>query len=73
MRSPIDGVTGEMVADLARAAGHRDVHYVQDKTDAAGRADARSRRPGDIVVTMGAGDIHRFGQAFLDGLSGHAS
>ncbi len=68
---PIDGVTGETIADLARAAGHRDVHYVQDKT--ALPAELMTIvQPGDIVVTMGAGDIHRFGQAFLDGLSGDA-
>ncbi len=66
---PIEGVTGEMIADLARAAGHRDVHYVQDKTELPAELMTLAQ-PGDIVVTMGAGDIHRFGQAFLDGLSG---
>ncbi|HEX8386593.1 MAG TPA: UDP-N-acetylmuramate--L-alanine ligase [Rubricoccaceae bacterium] len=65
---PIPGVTGQMLADLAREVGHRDVHYVPEKTELpvvlAGLA-----RPGDMVVTMGAGDVHRYGQAFLDRLT----
>ncbi len=69
---PIEGVTGETIADLARAAGHRDVHYVADKTELPAELMTLAQ-PGDIVVTMGAGDIHRFGQAFLNGLSGRAS
>ena len=69
---PIEGVTGEMISDLARAAGHRDVHYVQDKAALPAELNAIAQA-GDLVVTMGAGDIHRFGQAFLDGLASHAS
>ncbi len=30
--APIEGVTGQMISDLARQFGHRDVHYVEDKT-----------------------------------------
>ena len=65
---PLPGVTGEMLADLAREVGHRDVHYVADKA-ALPAALAALALPGDLVVTMGAGDIHRYGQAFLDDLT----
>ena len=65
---PIPGVTGEMLADLARGVGHRDVHYVPEKTDLPATL-ASLVRSGDMVVTMGAGDIHRYGQALLDQLS----
>ena len=65
---PIPGVTGEMLADLAREVGHRDVHYVPVKTDLPD-ALLGLAHPGDLVITMGAGDIHRYGQAFLDRLT----
>ena len=65
---PIPGVTGELLAQLARQYGHRDVHYVQDKQDLPG-ALGGIVRGGDLVLTMGAGDVWRYGQAFLDGLA----
>ncbi len=69
--TPIEGVTGEMVADLARQFGHRDVHYVADKATIPAYLGAIAR-PGDLVITMGAGDIYRTGDAFLASLGGDA-
>lgn len=66
--TPIEGVTGQMLADLAREVGHRDVQYVPDKAQLP-VVLAGLVRPGDMVVTMGAGDIYRYGQAFLDRLT----
>ena len=66
--APIEGVTGELIATLARQYGHRDVHYVESKHDLPDALRSLSR-PGDLVVTMGAGDVWRYGQAFLDGLA----
>ena len=68
---PIEGVTGQLIADLARQYGHRDVHYVEDKNDLPLSLKLLTR-PGDLVVTMGAGDVWRYGQAFLDALSPEA-
>ncbi|MFN3597340.1 MAG: UDP-N-acetylmuramate--L-alanine ligase [Rubricoccaceae bacterium] len=65
--TPIEGVDGQMLADKARSYGHRDVHYVPDKADLPAYLAALCR-PGDLVVTMGAGDVHRYGQAFLEAL-----
>ncbi|MGC5616115.1 UDP-N-acetylmuramate--L-alanine ligase [Georgenia sp. Z1491] len=48
---PEPGVDGSLVAD--RAAGAR---YVADRLEAA-RAIAAAARPGDLVLTMGAGDV----------------
>ena len=53
---PIPGVDGALLADAARAAGHRDVTYVPDRRDLPDRALERAR-PGDLVIAMGAGDI----------------
>lgn len=55
---PIAGVDGGLLAAAARDAGHADVTYVPDGRDLADRVLERSR-PGDMVITMGAGDIWR--------------
>ncbi len=64
---PIEGVTGQMLADLARRFGHRDVHFVADKQELPHSLLGLSK-PNDLVVTMGAGDVWRFGQLFLSEL-----
>ncbi|MEM0961830.1 MAG: UDP-N-acetylmuramate--L-alanine ligase [Bacteroidota bacterium] len=64
---PIEGVTGELVADLARQFGHRDVHYVSQKGALPAYLQSLTA-PGDLVLTMGAGDIWRFGEAYLQNL-----
>lgn len=61
---PIPGVNGGLVAETARRYGHRRVHYVKEKEHVVERL-AEITRPGDTVITMGAGDIYRTGRAFL--------
>ncbi|MBL0173735.1 MAG: UDP-N-acetylmuramate--L-alanine ligase [Ignavibacteria bacterium] len=62
---PIQGITGELIADAAKAYGHKDVRYVEDKT-AVPAVLMDVVRPGDLVITMGAGDIYRYGAMFID-------
>ncbi len=52
---PVPGVTGELVADAAREAGG-EVHYVPRRFDLAAFLAPRVE-PGDLVLSMGAGDI----------------
>jgi len=61
---PIEGVSGKTIADLARQFGHRDVHYVSQKGALPAHLHSLVH-PGDLVVTMGAGDVWRFGESFL--------
>lgn len=61
---PIAGVTGEIIADAARSFGHKNVTYLADKRDVPAHLLAIAR-PGDIVITMGAGDIYQFGASFI--------
>lgn len=63
---PIPGVSGRLVADAALAAGGpAQVHYVDDRTQAASFL-AQVCRPGDLVLTVGAGDVTTVGPQLLD-------
>jgi UDP-N-acetylmuramate--alanine ligase len=61
---PIAGVTGELVVEAARRHGHRNVHYCPRWQDAPALL-ADQVGAGDIVVTLGAGDINRLGQQLV--------
>jgi UDP-N-acetylmuramate--alanine ligase len=52
---PVPGITGELVADAAREAG-AEVHYVAHRFDLAAYLAPRLQ-PGDLVISLGAGDI----------------
>lgn len=62
---PIEGISGQLLADLASQYGHRDVHYVPDKANLP-RYLLGLLEGEDLVITMGAGDIWRLGREFLD-------
>ncbi|MFI2432758.1 UDP-N-acetylmuramate--L-alanine ligase [Streptomyces sp. NPDC018693] len=66
---PIPGVTSELIIDAARAAG-ADVTPVHDK-DAVPDVVAGMAGPGDLVLTMGAGDVTDLGPKILDRLAQH--
>ena len=61
---PIEGVTGDLIAETAKSYGHRGVHYVEDKKELPSRL-SEIVEPGDIVVTMGAGDIYKYGELYV--------
>ncbi|MFE9024815.1 UDP-N-acetylmuramate--L-alanine ligase [Streptomyces iakyrus] len=64
---PIPGVTSELIIEAARAAG-ADVTPVRDKADVPSVV-AGMAKPGDLVLTMGAGDVTDLGPQILDRLS----
>jgi UDP-N-acetylmuramate--alanine ligase len=64
---PIPGVTGAALADAVRACGHRDVAFVPRARLA--EAALERLRPGDIVLTLGAGDVTQAGPEILGLLS----
>jgi UDP-N-acetylmuramate--alanine ligase len=61
---PIPGVTAELVVKAALQSGHRDVTYVPDKSQIPDRL-AAVLRPGDLLVTLGAGDVWKVGEEVL--------
>jgi UDP-N-acetylmuramate--alanine ligase len=65
---PIPGVTGEAVAQAARRAGAR-VQWVPERSELVERV-SRLVTEGDVVLTIGAGDITEVGPALLQRLAG---
>ncbi|MDX1740943.1 MAG: cyanophycin synthetase, partial [Rhodothermales bacterium] len=67
---PVDGVSGRLVVDRARALALCDVSYVED---VSGLPEYLLTlvRPGDAVVFMGAGDIWRYSRVFAGAVSPH--
>jgi len=65
---PIPGVSGALVA----RAVTKPVHYQPDLS-AVPRQVANLSRPGDIVITMGAGDVTMLGRQILDALHSRPS
>jgi UDP-N-acetylmuramate--alanine ligase len=61
---PIKGVTGELIADAAKKFGHKNVYYEPDKNKIPFLID-KLKTEGDIIITMGAGDIWKFGEEFV--------
>lgn len=54
---PIEGVTGQLIVDAMRANGHPDARYITDRAVLLSEV-GRMIAPGDIVLSLGAGDIH---------------
>ena len=63
---PLPGVTSELVAGAARALGHRDARLADSFTEALELLDATLAR-GDVLLTLGAGNIVQRGEQWLAG------
>jgi UDP-N-acetylmuramate--alanine ligase len=63
--APIPGVTAADLVEGIRAHGHRNVTYLG--SDRAGIVDhvCNISRPGDLVLTLGAGDVSQLGSDIL--------
>ncbi|MGW6791638.1 UDP-N-acetylmuramate--L-alanine ligase [Streptomyces chartreusis] len=64
---PIPGITSELIIEAARAAG-AEVTAVPDTGEVPSLV-AGMAKPGDLVLTMGAGDVTDLGPLILDRLS----
>jgi UDP-N-acetylmuramate--alanine ligase len=65
-QAPIPGVTGQLVVDgVLEAAPGADVVYVPHRQDVLDHLD-REVRGGDLIVTMGCGDVWMLGDAALE-------
>jgi UDP-N-acetylmuramate--alanine ligase len=69
---PIHGVSSRRLYEALRARGHLEAHYLEGERSLA-REVAKASRPGDLIVTLGAGDIYRLGPEILDALGDEAN
>lgn len=53
---PIPGVTGELVVEAAKKHGTKEVVYVPEKYDLPAALNEIAR-PGDLIITLGCGDV----------------
>ena len=67
--APVPGVDGRLVADAAAAAGGAMVRHVPTTGEAV-RVLEELVTPGDLVLTLGAGDITEIGPVLLALLEG---
>ncbi|MBN2242211.1 MAG: UDP-N-acetylmuramate--L-alanine ligase [Acidobacteria bacterium] len=61
---PIPGVTAETLAERIRDRGHRDALFAPDFESAA-QILSSMLRDGDLLLTLGAGDVWKVGEDFL--------
>jgi UDP-N-acetylmuramate--alanine ligase len=61
---PIPGVTSEALASAIREAGHKNIHYFHSMQDSI-EFLLREARPGDAVLTIGAGNVSRASNEFM--------
>ncbi|HEX7522813.1 MAG TPA: UDP-N-acetylmuramate--L-alanine ligase [Candidatus Deferrimicrobium sp.] len=61
---PIEGATGKDLCSAVRDYGHREARYL-GKSAGAREAVRATLRPGDIFLTMGAGDVWKLGESLL--------
>ncbi len=62
---PIEGINGELIANSAKQFGHKNVYYEPDKTKIPALLQNIYQR-GDIIITLGAGDIWKYGEKFVE-------
>ena len=66
---PIEGVSAEALAERIRQCGHRAVEYA-GTIDKAVELVSRAAQPGDLVLTLGAGNVWQAGDRLLQRLRG---
>ena len=62
---PIEGITGELIANITKKYGHKNVIYIPDKANVPNKL-LEIMKKDDIIVTMGAGDIWKYGEKFVE-------
>jgi UDP-N-acetylmuramate--alanine ligase len=62
---PIEGISGQALADRVRQSGKVNVEYVSSFASAV-QAILSQAKPGDLILTLGAGNVHQLGPMILD-------
>ena len=62
---PIEGVSGELISNATKKLGHKNVFYIKDKNEIPNQL-LQLKKKDDIIITMGAGDIWKYGEKFVE-------
>jgi UDP-N-acetylmuramate--alanine ligase len=65
---PIQGISGELISEAAKNFGHKNVFFIPDKKIIPDFL-METYKEGDMIITMGAGDIFKYGEEFVKKLS----
>ena len=69
---PIRGVSAKLISDELKFLGHNNTHYLNDLENLNQLLDTIIK-PGDMVITMGAGNIWRYNDKYNEHLKSEDS
>jgi len=67
--TPIEGVNAEVLTGRIKSYGHKNAEYI-GALEGAPEILREHVREGDLVITLGAGSVHRAGDQLLQLLKG---
>ena len=62
---PLFRITAPRLAREIQKRGHKDVHFLEDKEQIIEFLE-KNTQSGDLVLTLGAGDVWQIGRGFLE-------
>ncbi|MGI8813024.1 MAG: UDP-N-acetylmuramate--L-alanine ligase [Pyrinomonadaceae bacterium] len=65
--TPIDGITAEVLTENIKRFGHKNAEYIGSIETAADKVSAKLER-GDLMITLGAGNVTRLSEEILEKL-----
>jgi UDP-N-acetylmuramate--alanine ligase len=68
---PIKGINSEILAQRIRGTGFENLTYVPDRKEMMERI-ASDLKQGDVLITLGAGDVYKMGEEILKKLMVHS-
>ena len=68
----VEGFSGEALYKGIKAYGHKDVSFVPETSKIPSYLESVVQ-PGDIVITLGAGDVWKAGVMFVESLKAKAA
>ena len=63
--APIEGINGETILNEVRKQSEQDVIYIPSREKLAAYLERESHE-GDLIITMGAGDIYKTGEELVE-------
>jgi UDP-N-acetylmuramate--alanine ligase len=66
---PIEGITGKLIAEAAKQSGHQKVVYICNNDKIISKLKEIVKK-NDILMTIGAGDINKYGKKLMEELYG---